>query len=424
MSLRVSTAPSGPPADIRYEGGDASASIRVLRPRRAAPADALRPTRAEVNLAHLRHNLRVLQRAVTPATGAGPEVWGVLKADAYGHGAPALARTLERAGVSGMCVALLEEAVELRAAGIRAPILVMGGLHGARRDGVEELVANELVPVIYDAGQIERIGTFARFETQGRLRVHLKVDTGMGRLGVAPEELDTVLETLARFPEVEVEGLMTHFACADAPDLDATRAQLAAFQAISTRMARAGVTPRVRHAANSAATLRLPEARLDVVRPGIALFGVAPMEGEDPVFRELKPVMRVRTEVVALRHIPTGGSIGYGHTWRAERPSVIATVPMGYADGLSRHLSNRGHALVRGKRAPIAGAVSMDLTMLDVTDVPGARLGDEAVFLGPQEGPLGKDSIGAAEVAAHMGAIPWEVLTSISRRVPRFYREP
>jgi alanine racemase len=259
------------------------------------------------------------------------------------------------------------------------------------------------------------------------VRVHLKVDTGMGRLGVAPEELDAVLEALGRFPEVEVDGLMTHFACADAPDLGATREQLGAFHAISARLARAGFTPRIRHAANSAATLRLPDARLDVVRPGIALFGVAPIslgDGEDPVFRELKPVMRVRTEIVALRHIPTGGSIGYGHTWRAERPSVIATVPMGYADGLSRHLSNRGHALVRGKRALIAGAVSMDLTMLDVTDVVGARLGDEAVFLGPQEGPLGKDSIGAAEVAAHTDAIPWEVLTSISRRVPRFYREP
>jgi alanine racemase len=424
MSLRVSTAPLVPPADIRYEGGDASGSIRVLRPRRAAPADAVRPTRAEVNLAHLRHNLRVLQRAVTNGAGAGPDVWGVLKADAYGHGAPALARTLERAGIAGICVALLEEAIELRAAGIRTPILVMGGLHGARRDGIEELVANDLVPVIYDAGQVERIGTFARFEQEGRIRVHLKVDTGMGRLGLAPEELDGVLETLARFPEVEVDGLMTHFACADDPDLGTTRDQLAAFHDLAARLARAGITPRIRHAANSAATLRLPEARLDVVRPGIALFGVAPMDGEDPVFRELKPVMRVRTEVVAIRQIPVGGSIGYGHTWKAERPSVIATVPMGYADGLSRHLSNKGHALVRGRRAPIAGAVSMDLTMLDVTDVPGARLGDETVFLGPQEGPLGKDSIGAAEVAAHMDAIPWEVLTSISRRVPRFYREP
>lgn len=431
MSLRVSTLSPVPPTDVRFEGSEAGASIRVLRPRRAAPADAVRPTRAEVNLSHLRHNLRVLSRAVATTEGKAPEVWGVLKADAYGHGAPAVARTLERAGIAGLCVALLEEAIELRAAGIRAPILVMGGLHGLRRDGIEELLANDLVPVVYDAGQIERIATFARFEAQAPVRVHLKVDTGMGRLGVSRADLDGVLEALARCPEVRVEGLMTHFACADAPDLGATREQLALFREAERKVARFGLTPGVRHAANSAATLRLPEARLDVVRPGIAIFGVSPFEA-DPVIddgaaalaRELKPVMRVRTEIVALRNVAPGEQIGYGHAWKAERPSVIATVPMGYADGLSRNLTNRGHALVRGKRVPIAGTVSMDLTMLDVTDVPGARLGDEAVFLGPQEGPLGKDSIGAAEVAAHSNTIPWEVLTSISRRVPRFYREP
>jgi alanine racemase len=427
MSPRVSSAPSYPQADLRTVDVDGGA-VRVQRPRRAAPDDAVRPTRAEVNLAHLRHNLRVLERAVTvPGVAARPQIWGVLKADAYGHGAPAVARTLERAGIAGLCVALLEEAVELRAAGIRAPILVMGGFYGLRRDGIEELFANELLPVVYDAGQIERIAAFARFEAQGPVRVHLKVDTGMGRLGVAPAEMDAVLEALARHPEVQLDGLMTHFACADAPDLEATRIQLRAFAEVERRAARAGLVPRVKHAANSAATLRLPEARFDIVRPGIALFGVSPLDegGASPtIARELKPVMRVRTEVVALRTVAAGEAIGYGHTWRSARPSLVATVPMGYADGLSRAIGNRGHALVRGKRAPVAGAVSMDLTMLDVTEIPGVRLGDEAVFLGPQEGPLGRDVLGAAEVAAHSGGIPWEVLTSISRRVPRFYREP
>jgi alanine racemase len=446
MSPRVSSAPVFPPADLRPDV-DAGAAVRILRPRRAAPADAVRHTRAEVNLAHLRHNLRVIERSITPAPGAArPLIWGVLKADAYGHGAPAVARTLERAGNAGLCVALLEEAVELRAAGIRTPILVMGGFYGLRRDGIEELLANELTPVVYDAGQIERIAAFARFEAQREVRVHLKVDTGMGRLGVPSGELEGVIEALAQHPEVRLDGLMTHFACADAPDLEPTREQLRAFAAIERRAVRAGLVPRVKHAANSAATLRLPEARFDIVRPGIALFGVSPVEpaeegGDggstwDPAHpalppnagadgsRELKPVMRVLTEVVSLRAIARGEAIGYGHTWRAERPSLVATVPMGYADGLSRQLSNRGHALVRGKRAPIAGAVSMDLTMLDVTDIPGTRVGDEAVFLGMQEGPLGRDVLGAAEVAAHSGGIPWEVLTSISRRVPRFYREP
>jgi alanine racemase len=418
----VSQAPVLPP-DPR----DADTGVRVLKPRRAAPADAVRPTRAEVNLAALRHNLRVLERSVATDPGTPrPAIWGVLKADAYGHGAPAVARTLERAGIAGLCVALLEEAVELRAAGIRAPILVMGGFYGLRHDGIEELLANDLIPVVYDAGQIERIAAFARLEAHAEIRVHLKVDTGMGRLGVAPSEIDGVLEALAAHPEVRLDGLMTHFACADARDLEPTRAQVREFAAIEEKAARAGLVPRVKHAANSAATLRMPETRFDIVRPGVALFGVSPLDpSQDDAFaRELKPVMRVRTEMMALRSIAAGASIGYGHTWTAARPSVIATVPMGYADGLNRQLGNRGHGLVRGKRAPIAGAVSMDLTMLDVTDVQGARVGDEVVFLGAQEGPLGRDTLGAAEVAAHTGSIAWEVLTSISRRVPRFYREP
>ncbi len=427
MSPRVSSAPVFPPADLR--SADVEAGVRVLRPRRAAPADAVRPTRAEINLANLRHNLRVLEHRVSgDAAERRPQIWGVLKADAYGHGAPAVARTLERAGIAGLCVALLEEAVELRAAGIRAPILVMGGFYGLKRDGLEEIVENDLTPVVYDAGQIERLAAFARFEAQAEVRVHLKIDTGMGRLGARADDLDAVLEALTRHPEVRLDGLMTHFACADARDLDATREQLRRFAEAEHKIARAGLVPRVKHAANSAATLRLPEARFDIVRPGIAIFGISPFEHADldgaSLARELRPVMKVRSEIVALRDIPAGESIGYGHTWKAERPTVIATIPMGYADGLPRGLSNKGHVLIRGKRAPIAGTVSMDMAMLDVTDHPGVRLGDEAVILGAQEGPLGKDTLGAAEVAAQTSAIPWEILTSISRRVPRFYREP
>lgn len=422
----------------RDEGGEPRGTVRVARPRRAAPADAVRPTRAEINLANLRHNLRVVQRALgdtDPRVAVqGPEVWGVLKADGYGHGAPAVARTLERAGMPGMCVALLEEGIELREAGIRTPILVMGGYYGPR-DGLEAMLAHELVPVVYGAEQIEGIAAIVRHHggaprtglipapehDDGRVGIHLKIDTGMGRLGVTADGLPAVLDAIARSPEVRLDGLMTHFACADAEELAATRTQLARFDALSALARARGLTPRVRHAANSAAMLRLPEARLDVVRPGIALFGVAPMDG---LGVELRPVMRVRSEIVALRTLEVGDAIGYGHTWTASRKSTIATVPMGYADGLSRKLSNAGHALVRGRRAPIAGAVSMDLTMLDVTDIPGVRAGDEAVFLGPQEGPLGRDVVSAEEIAELTGTIPWEVLTCVSRRVPRFYREP
>jgi alanine racemase len=182
-----------------------------------------------------------------------------------------------------------------------------------------------------------------------------------------------------------------------------------------------GISPGVRHAANSAALLKLPRARLDWVRPGIALFGVEPFAGAAP---ELRPVMRVQSQLVATRKLKPGQSVGYGSTWAAQRLSTIATVPIGYADGLSRSLSNHGALLVRGQRAPIVGIVSMDMTMLDVTDIEGATIGDECVVLGSQRGPYGEATVTAADMAAQLGTIPWEVLTDISRRVPRFYREP
>jgi alanine racemase len=388
----------------------------VLRPRRAAPADAVRPTRADVNLEALRHNLRVVKRHA-----GGARVWAVLKADGYGHGAPAVARTLERARVDGFCVALLEEAVELREAGIVAPILVMGGHYGSSHD---EVLERGLIPVVHDMGQVAAFARLVRSgAAQGPVDVHLKIDTGMARLGVTLEELPEVAARLGDFPEVRVQGLMTHLACADAPDDDETREQLRRFDEATALLARHGVRPVVRHAASSAALLR-SHGTLDIVRPGLALFGVSPCIGGAPLTSELRGVMRVRTEVVALREIAEGAPVGYGGTWHAPRRSRIATLPVGYADGLSRRLSNRGHVLVRGRRAPIVGAVSMDMAMVDVTDIPGASIRDEVVLLGAQEGTLGKGAIGADEIAAHADTIAWEVLTSVSRRVPRFYREP
>jgi alanine racemase len=390
---------------------------RILRPRRAAPADAVRPTRAEINLEALRHNLRVVTRHAGTA-----RVWAVLKADAYGHGAPAVARTLERVqGLAGFCVALLEEAIELREAGIGAPILVMGGHYGSAHD---EVLARDLVPVVHDAEQLRAFARLVRSgAANGPLDVHLKIDTGMARLGVTMDALPALAAQLSEFPEVRIRGLMTHLSNADDADAGVTREQMARFDEATELLARHGVQAGVRHAANSAALLR-GHAVLDAVRPGLALFGVSPRVGAQALTRELKPVMRVRTEIVSLRDLAAGDPVGYGGTWKASRPSRIATVPMGYADGLSRQLSNRGHVLVRGKRAPIVGAVSMDMAMIDVTDIGGASTRDEVVVLGAQDGPLGRDAIGAEEIAGHAGTIPWEVMTSISRRVPRFYREP
>ncbi len=392
--------------------------LRVLRPRRAAPADAVRPTRAEVNLASLRHNLHVMRRHAGSA-----RVWPVLKADAYGHGAPAVARTLERAGADGFCVALLEEAIELRDAGITAPILVMSGYYG---NAHEEVLARSLVPVVYQRGQLEDLARAARsLGLRAPHPVHLKIDTGMARLGVPLGELAAFAACLHDFPELRVAGLMTHLACADSATLEETEHQLRLFDEATATLGRQGVRAEVRHAANSAALLR-GASDLDAVRPGIAIFGVSPIAAgaAAPLSTELRQAIRVRSEIVSIRELAAGMPVGYGALHRTQHAARIATVPMGYADGLSRKLTNQGHMLVRGTRAPIVGAVSMDMTMIDVTAIPGAALRDEVVISGAQDGPCGRGFIGAQEMATQADTIPWEVLTSISRRVPRFYREP
>lgn len=394
-----------------------SNEVRVFRPKRAAPADAVRPTRAEINLEALRHNLRTVQGIVRAKGEKHPAVLGVLKADAYGHGAPAVARTLERAGIDGLCVALLEEGIELREAGIQVPITVMGGYYGPHHRGLEDALAHRLTPVLYDVAQIERLDQIVKDEpglAGERAGFHWKVDTGMARLGSSEAEVARALDVVAASTRVEMTGLMSHFATADDPDLAPALRQLARFRDVRAGVNARGLAPSVVHMANSAAAVRLEGARFDAVRIGLMLYGIEPCPL--PEGTTLKPAMRVRTEVVALRTLRAGDRVGYGHTWESDGERVIATVPMGYADGLSRSLSNAGHMVVRGARAPIVGIVSMDLTTIDVTHVPGVALGDEVVVLG--------GAIRAEEIAGHMGSIPWEVVTSISRRVPRFYREP
>jgi alanine racemase len=268
---------------------------------------------------------------------------------------------------------------------------------------------------------VQALAEEVKYGAAGSLGVHLKIDTGMGRLGIVPEQVVEFGALLERHPEIRLEGLMTHFANADSENVESLKQQLDTFDASAQVLASMGFSVRTRHAANSAALLKLPRARLDLVRPGIALFGVEPIVGSAP---ELKPVMRVQSQIVATREVRAGQHVGYGSTWTASRPRTIATVPMGYADGLARGLSNRGALLVRGQFAPIVGVVSMDMTMIDVTDIEAAKVGDEVVILGAQRGPRGEASISAGDLARELGTIPWEVLTQISRRVPRFYREP
>jgi alanine racemase len=378
----------------------------TFRPRIVLADDSLRPTRAEIDLSAITENLRVIKSIAGPA-----RVLAVVKADAYGHGVVPVALQLELEGVDGFGVALAEEGLELREAGVRAPILVLNGVYGsAHRDVLEA----GLTPVVYDIGQVE---AFDRAVADRPYRVHLKVDTGMARLGVPLRELDRFLAALARHPRCIVAGLMTHLACADTDD-EATTEQLDRFAIARAKVSAAGHAPTTIHVANTAATLRRPDARFDMVRVGGALYGVRPT-AEDGA--DLRPALRLRTEIIGLREIAEGEPVGYDRTFRAARPSRIATVPLGYGDGLLRGLSGRGEMIVRGTRCPIAGRVSMDLTTLDVTDVEGCALGDDVVALGAQQHEGSEAVLRAEEVAERAGTIGYDVLTSISRRVPRVY---
>jgi len=371
----------------------------ALKPRIVPADECLRPTRAEVDLGALAHNLRTV-RSVLGKT----RILAVVKADAYGHGVVPVAARLETEGVDGFGVALAEEALELREAGIAAPILVLNGVYGGAHRAV---IAAGISPVVYDLHDVE---AFHRASFGRPVGVHLKIDTGMARLGVPVGELDAFLDSMGRFGRVRIEGVMTHLAAAGT-DEEVTQQQLTAFRRALWRIRGRGHRPHHVHAANSAGMLH-EDARFDMVRPGLALFGLA--EG----LSGLEPVLRLRTELIAVRTVEARAPIGYDAAFRAPRRMNVATVPMGYGDGLLRASGAGGVMLVHGKRCPIVGRVSMDLTTIDVTDVPQARVGDEAVVLGEQ----GDERLTATELARVAGTVSYEVLTNVSRRVPRFYR--
>lgn len=347
-----------------------------------------------------------------------PLVYGVVKADGYGHGAVAAAKAMASVGVDGLCVALVEEGLELRAAGLAGPILVMSGIYG---EGLDVALHNGLTPVVHDPVQVEALAELKN-KTEQAAVVHLKVDTGMSRLGVTLDALGAVAERLHAMPWVRVEGLMTHLASADGDDTEATAEQMRRFGEAVKRVRGAGLRPRVLHAAASAGALRIDAARLDLVRVGIAIYGSAPFPN---TAAGLLPALRLRTEVIALRTIAAGTAVGYSGAYRVGRRSVIATIPIGYADGFPRRLSSEAEVLVHGARCAVVGNVSMDLSTIDVTDLTRrwpVSVGDEVVLLGSQRGRAGFDCIRAEEVAQRVGTIPYEVLVAVSRRVPRIYQ--
>ena len=370
----------------------------------------VRPTEAHISFRALASNFRLLRETIGPQVG----VIAVVKADAYGHGSARVARLLEGLGVKGFGVATVEEGSELRQAGIQAPVLVMGAAYG--RDH-EEVIAADLIPMVGVPGDVELFAAAARRLGRERLGVHVKVDTGMTRLGVTHPRFEEFLRQCAAFENIRVDGLATHFAAADGEDPQPTREQLRRFIQCLDRARAMGADPQVIHAANSAAAIRFPAARFDLVRPGIVLYGAAP--SEHVPLPGLQPVLSLRTRINALRRVPAHTPVSYGGTFVTARASIIATLPVGYADGYSRALSNRAQVLLRGRRAPLVGTVCMDLCMVDVTDVPGAAVGDRVTLLGGE----GELVITPEELAGWAGTISYEVLAGITRRVPRIYPE-
>lgn len=365
-----------------------------------------RPTRAEIDLAALVANATWLKQQVGTAG-----VLAVIKADGYGHGAvPAAQALTAHAPILGLAVSLTEEGFELRQAGVRGRVLIMGGVYGAVH---RDIIGLDLTPVVFELADVE---AFARTGL-GPVGVHVKLDTGMSRLGVRPERLADFLDGMARFPNVHIEGFMTHLACADT-DPELTERQLTRFAAaVPMVVARAG-RPVLLHAANTAATLRYA-SRLDAVRPGLALYG----GGGNAA---LTPVLRLVTAIAQLRDIDSGDTVSYGAHFRAERRTRIATLPVGYADGyprrLSAHVAGRPtDVLVRGQRCPIVGAICMDMLMVDVTALGElVAVGDEVVLIGRQ----GSEVITAAELADRADLIEYEITCGISKRVPRYYHSP
>ena len=360
----------------------------------------------EIDLNAIRHNVGVMRACLAD----GVKFLAVVKADGYGHGAVQVARAALEAGASMLAVAIPEEGAQLRQAGIDAPILVLGGIEP---EAAEAVVACGLTQTVFDEARILALN--AAGERLGRTaQVHLKLDTGMCRIGVRTEEEVRALVTrIDSLPSLRLTGCFTHMATADEPDSSGTLAQLARFEALTRALAQVHPGRIIRHAANTASIFCYPQAHYDMVRGGIALYGYPPVPG----VAGLRPAMRWVSSGVYVKTIAPGEKVSYGGLFTAQRETRVMTVPVGYADGYRRGMTGKGCVLVRGRRARILGRVCMDQIMVDVTDIPGAQAGDEVVLLGAQ----GKERIDADEMAAWLGTISYEVLCGPSKRVPRVY---
>lgn len=371
------------------------------------PDGIYRGTVAVVDLDAIAHNLRALRSLLPPSVA----ICAIVKADGYGHGAVPVSKELEARQVEAFGVATVEEGLELRRAGIERPILVLG----AGLSGIEAAQKHGLTPVVYSPGTATAVSRAAQ-GIKKPLSVHLKLDTGMGRLGFLQERWKPALEELLGNPWIRVEGIATHLSSAES-DPDFTGLQLDRFEETAEQIRRlcSGCVQWV-HAANSAGILNHPESLYSMVRPGLLLYGAYPEPGLRAKIT-LRPAMTFKTRVLYVKSLPSGSPVSYGQTYRTQRASRIATLAAGYADGYRRDLSNRGRVLIRGCKAPVVGNVTMDLTMVDVTEVPDASEGDEVILFGPSGG----NCLPVEDVAEAACTISYEILCGISRRVPRIY---
>ena len=362
----------------------------------------LRDVRAEVNLDAIRHNLTEIRRHINPAS----KLCAVVKADAYGHGAVAVSKIAVECGADFLAVATVDEGLELRRAGFDLPILILGLIPS---DAAAVVVENDLTQVVADFELAKKISAAA--VNQSKLaKIHLKLETGMGRIGVAPADAVELAVKISRLPNVELEGMFSHFADADNDDRTFTRRQIEIFSDVAKKIRAAGVALKILHLAESAAILDIPDAHFDMVRAGIITYGLYPAPNVRHTI-ELRPAMKLVTRIVQLKKISAGTSIGYGREFVAARDSLIATLPIGYADGYIRAYKNF-HVDIGGQLAPIAGRVCMDQTMIDVTDVEGVAVGDEVIL-------FGSDAVTIDDAARHLQTINYEITCLISSRVPR-----
>ena len=366
-------------------------------------------TWAEVDLDAIAHNARQLKRHIGDRTA----LMAVVKANAYGHGAVPVARVALRSGATHLAVSRVEEGVQLRAGGITAPILVMGYAVPAQ---AADIVRHRLTPTVNTLELAQALSAAVAKQRTRPLAVHLKVDTGLGRFGVLPEEMLHFAQALVDLPAILLDGFYTHFCSADETDTSHTYNQFELYQRLAQQLEEAGIAIRLHHVANSAATLRFPKMHLDLVRCGIALYGLRPSPEVETVI-PLRPAMTLKSRVARVRTLPACSGISYGRTYVTPTTMPVALVPVGYGDGYHRVLSNKGAVLIRGKRAPIVGRVCMDQFVVDVSGIPDVQRDDEVVILGRQA----QEEITSDEIAAWAGTINYEVVTSILSRVPRVY---